>query len=44
VSPLIRDLLHECIEPSVAEREFVLRKTIGWAGRNLVKAGGSWTL
>ena len=31
-------LLYACIEPSLAERGFFLRKAIGWALRELAKA------
>ena len=31
------DLLHSCIEPSIEEREFFLRKAIGWALREHAK-------
>jgi 3-methyladenine DNA glycosylase AlkD len=33
-----RQLLHACIEPSLGERGFFLRKAIGWALRELAKA------
>ncbi len=33
-----RELLYACIEPSLAERGFFLRKAIGWALRELAKA------
>jgi 3-methyladenine DNA glycosylase AlkD len=33
-----RDLLYACIEPSLAERGFFLRKAIGWALREYAKA------
>jgi len=31
------DLLHSCIEPSIEDREFFLRKAIGWALREHAK-------
>jgi 3-methyladenine DNA glycosylase AlkD len=33
-----RELLYACIEPSIAERGFFLRKAIGWALREYAKA------
>jgi 3-methyladenine DNA glycosylase AlkD len=32
-----RELLYECIEPSLASREFFLRKAIGWALRQYAR-------
>ena len=39
-----RDLLAEVIEPSLADREFFLRKAIGWSLRELAKADPYWVL
>ena len=33
-----QDLLYACMEPSLAERGFFLRKAIGWALREYAKA------
>jgi 3-methyladenine DNA glycosylase AlkD len=35
-----RSLLYDCIEPSIASREFFLRKAIGWALREYAKTDG----
>ncbi len=37
-----RDLLAACIEPNLADREFFVRKAIGWALRNLARTDPDW--
>jgi 3-methyladenine DNA glycosylase AlkD len=39
-----RDLLAEVISPSLGDREFFLRKAIGWSLRELAKADPEWVL
>jgi 3-methyladenine DNA glycosylase AlkD len=37
-----RELLADCLEPNLADREFFIRKAIGWALRDLARSDPAW--
>ena len=37
-----RDLLEDCLEPNFSDREFFIRKAIGWALRDFARQDPDW--